>query len=133
MTDKNKLVLGDLEAVFWGGNELNAPEVQMEIDAHRVHYDRDYSTEEKITGTYDLSMDEAKELHAFLGRVTATEDDYEYAAQIITGPRAGKIVGDFWTDKEDRESFVKDLFEFSGHHDYKLVRRRKAGPVEDAL
>lgn len=68
MTEK-KLVLGDLTAALWPGNELNEPTVDLEIDAHRVIYDRDYDTEEKITGSYDLSLDEARKLYDFLGEI----------------------------------------------------------------
>jgi hypothetical protein len=68
-SNDNELVFGEKElvAVYWPGNDLNEPEVQLEIDAHRVAYDRDYGTEEKITGTYDLKRAEAEKLYYFLG------------------------------------------------------------------
>lgn len=60
-----------------------------------------------------------------------TEDPYEYAVQIITGPRAGDLVP-LWSDRKDRQDFIDDLYAYSDAHSYKLVKRLKAGPVIDA-
>lgn len=61
------------------------------------------------------------------------DDPCEYAVH-RTGPDgATRIVGDFWSDKEDRQGFLDSMnFDFvSGAVIYKLVKRRKPGPVED--
>jgi hypothetical protein len=67
------LTFSDNAAVvgYWPGNSLNAPEVRIEIDAFHTSYDRDYGTTERITGAYDFNLEEAKKLHAFLGKVIA--------------------------------------------------------------
>lgn len=132
--DKNKLSFnaGDMEVEYWAGDGRNPAEVRVEVDAFHTNYDRDYGTEERITGSYDMKLDEAKELYDFLGRVLATEDDYEYAAKRVGGERDGEIVGGYWADKADREMFIIDMIMFDTSEKYKLVRRRKVGPVEDA-
>lgn len=131
--DKNKLSFnaGDMEVEYWAGDGRNPAEVRVEVDAFHINYDRDYGTEERITGSYDMKLDEAKELYDFLGRVLATEDDYEYAVKRVGGPRDGQIVGNYWADKPDREMFVLDMFMSTHENNFKLVRRRKAGEVED--
>lgn len=61
------------------------------------------------------------------------EDPYEYAVQ-RTSLNNDKlyIVGNFWSDKEDREAVYKGLSDSRLPVTYKLVKRRKAGGIEDA-
>jgi hypothetical protein len=68
MTDPEKLSFGNnqMSVEYWPGNDLNPPDIQIEIDAFHTHYDRDYGTEERITGSYDLSLEEAQKLLQFL-------------------------------------------------------------------
>ena len=60
-------------------------------------------------------------------------DRYEYAAKrtSIANPGLSLIVGSYWADRADRERFVKDMQECQTRDRYSLVRRLKAGPVEE--
>ena len=82
---------------------------------------------------YVKSGPSGADYHAAIIAVKALDEDveYEYAVQIITGPRAGDLVP-LWSDRKDRQDFIDDLYEYSDAHNYKLVKRRNAGPVEDA-
>lgn len=128
------LVLGDLTATFWGGNKLNAPEVQLEIDTHRIDYDRDYNTEEKIVGGADLPLEDARRLHAFLGEVLG-EEDYEYSVShrhTSTGIQT-TIDEESWNTKQEISDYMDEMLTtwLINGLESKMVRRRKAGPVED--
>jgi hypothetical protein len=131
MEEKKKLVFGNEEFVgeLWPGNNLNPPCVELEIDAFHTHYDRDYGTETPITGRYDLSMDEAKKLHAFLGDVTGAVE-YEYNLRVDGEPYYHKwanerLMADLW-DVETLEE-VKDKLPAG----WSMIKRIAPGKVED--
>lgn len=145
MEEKKKLVFGNNEFVaeLWPGNELNTPTVDLEIDAFHTHYDRDYSTETPVKGSYDLSVDEAKKLHAFLEEVIVPVE-YEYNIE-FADLRAGKVhlFRDTWEPQADWLSRkVSELDEYDRkllnigegglEYSHRLVKRRKAGEVEGA-
>lgn len=143
MEEKKKLVFGNNEFVaeLWPGNDLNAPAVELEIDAFHTHYDRDYSTETPITGRYDLSVDEAKKLHAFLEEVIVPVE-YEYNIERTSLEHGtSHLQYHIWFPKEDAEYDLSGYIEAEEVHaaehgyryaTYRLVKRRKAGEVEVA-
>lgn len=62
------------------------------------------------------------------------EDECEYAVMRnnLVNPNKSYIVGNFWSDKADRESLLESLSKVPPNNiDYKLVKRRKAGEIED--
>lgn len=64
------------------------------------------------------------------------DDEYEYEYAVrrigIYTPEMTYIVGNFWSDREDREDFIKALTKVTPvGHTYKLIKRRKAGPEEE--
>lgn len=68
-------------------------------------------------------------------------EDYEYgiqyynkraAAWYVIGEWYGYGVMDFWTDIEGREEYLGDLQVDYPETTFRLVKRRKAGPVEHA-
>ncbi len=67
--------------------------------------------------------------------IKADEPEYEYAVK-RTSPTGNSewVIGDYWGDYEDRSSALADFKELNrGGLRYWLVRRRKAGPVEDVV
>jgi hypothetical protein len=65
------------------------------------------------------------------------EDPYEYAIQRSNFVRTDRffIVGDYWGEKEERTAAFRGFQKPNAGGSkitYKLVKRRKAGPIEDA-
>ena len=147
MEENKKLVFGNKEFVaeLWPGDDRNAPVVELEIDAFHTHYDRDYSTETPIKGRYDLSMDEAKKLHAFLEQVTGVVE-YEYTTKphhikdngLVVASRTHDDWGTLEQAQRDLKGYQGDELARMKRNDndrarwlYTIVKRRKAGEVED--
>lgn len=62
------------------------------------------------------------------------EDEYEYAVRRVSLNKPGMtyIVGNFWSDRDDREQFLHAVnFMATDGLTYRLVRRKKAGPEEE--
>lgn len=58
--------------------------------------------------------------------------DYEYAIErtVLSGELGPVIVGEYWHTREDVNEKLLDLT--SDRVSYRMVKRRKAGPAEDA-
>jgi hypothetical protein len=66
-----------------------------------------------------------------VGLLLEPEPEYEYAIErTIVGPGRPTICGDWWSPRDEVNIGLLDLNTERTH--YRLVKRRKAGPVEDA-
>lgn len=60
------------------------------------------------------------------------DDPYEYAIlrTLVGSPERPRIVGEFWATREETNEGLLNLS--TDRVTYKLVKRKKAGPIEDA-
>lgn len=66
--------------------------------------------------------------------IKPVEVEYEYAVQRTSamGRPGFFVIANYWGDKEEREEAYNALLQYPSPVEYKLVRRRKAGEIEDA-